>query len=157
MSDLRTYILRVICTAMICVIVQIISEYTPQMQNTVRFITGVVMLVVVLQPLTCKQEIDFGLAIQNITGECTANVVAGKEWSSNSVKEFIKEETEAYILEKASHSGIDISVEVELSEDEVPVPIAAVISGSVSPYNKKYISECLVNDLNIPEENQQWN
>ena len=59
-------------------------------------------------------------------------------------------------MEKSSGLNLDLVVEVELSDDEIPVPVAVSLTGNVSPYNKLILSNTISNDLNIPKEKQIW-
>jgi hypothetical protein len=52
--------------------------------------------------------------------------------------------------------NIDLAVEVVLSEDEIPIPVAVSLAGNVAPYAKSLLSEAISKDLNIPKENQTW-
>jgi hypothetical protein len=48
-------------------------------------------------------------------------------------------------------------VEVELSDEEIPVPKTVSVTGKISPYAKKQLSEMMERELGIKVENQKWN
>ena len=70
--------------------------------------------------------------------------------------ELIKEKSQAYILDKAAELDASITADVTISEEELPKPLSVVISGQVSPYNRKRLESILETDLGIAKENQVW-
>lgn len=80
----------------------------------------------------------------------------GKNASATAWSESIIAGTEAYILEKTKAMNVDLNVEVELSEDEVPMPAGVKLIGKVAPYAKSVLSDMIERDLNIPKECQIW-
>ena len=63
-------------------------------------------------------------------------------WAENlardSMADIIKEETEAYILDKAADLHANLRVEVAVGEDNLPA--AVTISGEASPYARRQIT-----------------
>ena len=69
----------------------------------------------------------------------------------------IKEQTEAYILEKASALNADITVSVKLALDtQYPTPESVHIKGNISPYARRLLSQTIQDDLGIASEDQVW-
>ena len=68
----------------------------------------------------------------------------------------IKEQSQAYILDKAVSLGADISVAVTVSETTPPTPIEITVKGAVSPYVKTVLKDYLKEQFGIPEEAQKW-
>ena len=58
-------------------------------------------------------------------------------------------------MDKADRMGLEISLEVEL-DDNNSVPSGACISGDLSPYAKKVLGEYIEDSLGIAKENQKW-
>ena len=83
-------------------------------------------------------------------------VSEGKSMAANQVADIIKSQSEAYILDKANRMGLEISVEVELDNDNNSIPSSVCISGNISPYAKKVLSEYITDCLGIAKENQKW-
>ena len=59
-------------------------------------------------------------------------------------------------MEKAKDLNLDLVVEVELSDDECPIPVAVSLTGNVAPYAKSVLGDAISRDLNIPKERQKW-
>jgi hypothetical protein len=68
----------------------------------------------------------------------------------------IKENLEAYILDKASALQLDVDVDIVLTEDLPPAPDSVTIIGNASPYNKQVFQAFLVEEIGIPKEQQIW-
>ena len=68
----------------------------------------------------------------------------------------IKQQLEAYILDKATQYHVDLQVEITLSKTGNAVPVAVSLQGAIAPYAKQQLQEMLENDLGISKENQQW-
>lgn len=78
----------------------------------------------------------------------------GENLARDSMADIIKEETEAYILDKAADLHANLRVEVAVGEDNLPA--AVTISGEASPYARRQIQAMIANDLGISKENQKW-
>ena len=68
----------------------------------------------------------------------------------------IKQRTESYILEKARSLGTEVTVEVTLSTEEMPVPIGVTLTGSISPYAKEQLAQMMEQELGINRKEQIW-
>ena len=68
----------------------------------------------------------------------------------------IKAQTEAYILDKAAALEVTLLVEVEMSDEPIPVPCGVRLAGDVSPHAKNKLSGIITEDLGIEKERQQW-
>ena len=78
----------------------------------------------------------------------------GEKLARDSMADIIKEETEAYILDKAADLHVNLHVEVTVGEDNLPT--AVTLSGEASPYARRQIQAIIANDLGIAKENQKW-
>ena len=81
---------------------------------------------------------------------------AGVNMASDAMQEIISAETCAYILDKATELGAEISVEVQLTDENLPVPKSVFLEGNISPYGKKQLTGWMETELGIPEEHQIW-
>ncbi len=156
MEGVKEYLLGVIAAAILCAIISQIPGKDSFLSAAMKLITGVFMLLALASPLIQirLQPLDFITDITDQAKQITASAaVSGKD----SVGRIIKERTQAYILDKASSLGAELSVEVMLSDSDVPVPVSVTISGNISPYSRKILSESIANDLGIGTEAQKWN
>ena len=94
---------------------------------------------------------DFSLRYMDDAEDAAA---MGENLARDSMADIIKEETEAYILDKAADLHANLRVEVAVGEDNLPA--AVTISGEASPYARRQIQAMIANDLGISKENQKW-
>ena len=94
---------------------------------------------------------DFSLRCMDDAEDAAA---MGENLARDSMADIIKEETEAYILDKAADLHENLRVEVAVGEDNLPA--AVTISGGASPYARRQIQAMIANDLGISKENQKW-
>jgi hypothetical protein len=69
---------------------------------------------------------------------------------------FSNQKTQAYILNKASELGADITVELELGRDSPYLPKKVTIFGTSTPYAKQQMVEFMESELGIAKEDQRW-
>ena len=156
MEGIKEYLLAVIAAAILCSVVTQLVGRESFLGTAIKLITGVFMLIVLISPIT-------GLRIQpekifsDISLDAEAITTDAANSSRESMAAIIKEQTQAYILDKADSCGVSLSVEVILSDGDIPEPVSVVLSGDISPYNKKVLTQTIEKDLGIPSEVQIWN
>ncbi|MBE6925294.1 MAG: hypothetical protein E7461_00480 [Ruminococcaceae bacterium] len=156
MEGLRTYILSVVASAVICSGLRALFGEKGSTASLLRTICGIYMAFVLVSPL---RNVDFSIYSDYFTGfmeEAQTAVLDGENVALKELRERIKEETESYILDKAVSLGADVSVEVSLAGSTPPAPNKITIKGAVSPYVKKVLSRYIKEQLGIPEEAQIW-
>ena len=80
----------------------------------------------------------------------------GEEFSRRAKAELIKQNVQAYILDKAKELHAPITVQVVLQEIGEPLPQTVILTGRVSPYAKAQLQRMMEEDLGIAKEQQQW-
>ena len=155
MDGLQQYVMSLVGAALICSVVKNLVGGSSRFKEVIRVVCGVFMVITAISPLMAVRIPDFDSYIQPIfdTGWKISNDAVNA--SKAEMVDIIKEETRAYILEKANSRNVDIDVEVGLDE-EVLVPTEVIITGRVSPYDKALISKYILETLNIPEGQQRW-
>lgn len=153
MDALRQYIISVVAAAMICgIITGLFQKGTAR--EIIKLVCGLFLAYTVLAPVT---RLDFNqlttLPFSGATDAAEAAAV-GESLSKEALAERIKEETQAYILDKASKLGAVLDVEVALDDDNIPVSVT--LRGEVSPYERRKLQSTIALDLGIAKENQQW-
>lgn len=155
MGSLRAYILSVICAAVICGILQMLVP-KGTVSTLIKVITGLVVVITALSPLINEEILRWDLRFDRIVSDGSAAITAGQDAASELLRERIKEETESYILTKASAMGLTISAEVEVASDFPNAPERVTLNGHITPYRKQQLASYLSSELGIPEENQKW-
>lgn len=155
MEALGQYAVSVVSAAMICGIVTGLLQ-DGAIKLTIKLLCGIFMTVTVLDPML---RLDISgwkeLALSN-QSLAQASVDAGTALAQEELAAIIKEQTQAYILDKATSLGLDITAQVVLSDEPLPVPKAVYLCGAASPYTKQVLSDYLCQDLGITKENQIW-
>lgn len=156
MDAVRDYFLSVTAAALICGVLSSILDGKGAAGKIVKLICGLFLAFTVIRPVADIEIEDFALFTSDISQEAQAAVSAGEEFVQDSLASIIKEETEAYILDKAQALDAVLEAEVTVSSDPQPVPIGVRIKGNVSTYIKFQLQSIIEADLGIAKENQLW-
>ena len=157
MEVLSRYILSVVCAAVLAGILCSLIPGTGGIQSLLRFLSGVYLIITMIQPLI---RFDFTWLEDMVMPEASAwrnPAEEGEQIAREEVAERIQTELTAYILDKASDLGGELHVDIRFSDDPVPVPLEADLTGSISSHGKESLIQVLEYDLGIAKENQRWN
>ncbi len=157
MAEVKAYLLSITAAAVVCTILRHIAGEKGTTEKIIRIITGVFMAVTLVSPLLNFNLKDIERYFSDFQAMSADAAETGTQMANAEMTDIIKLQTEAYILDKARQLGLEIDVEVKLSESNPPVPCHVVLTGTVSPYQKRYISQHISDKLGISQENQQWN
>ena len=154
MSKLATYIFSVVCASVICSIANVLTRDKKQVNITVKLLSAIFLSITLLAPLK-----DF--SVDRILSSWDRFTQTGHDLSHDGqllakeeLSAIIKQRTETYILGKAEQLGVTLQAEIRLCEDLKPANV--VITGKVTPYERKYIQNILTDELGIPKEDQLW-
>ncbi len=153
---MEEYILSVVASAIICSGLRAVFGGKGSTAALLQTICGIYMAFVLVAPL---KDIDFSIYTDYFSGimeDAQAAVEDGENIALQELSKRIKEETEAYILDKAVSLGADVSVEISLTGSTPPTPSQITVKGAVSPYVKKVLSRYIEEQLGIPEGAQTW-
>lgn len=156
MDSVKNYILSIVGAAIVCGVVKsLINEKTATGQM-IKLLCGILITITVIRPLV---NISFGTVtgyLDSLSVSGNLYVENGKTLAQNEMSAIIKEQTEAYILDKANRMGLEIGVEVELDADNNTCPCGVTISGAVSPYAREMIGAYIEENLGIAKEHLKW-
>ena len=153
---MKDYILSLLSAALLCCVAQGFFIEKSTVGSVVKMLCGIVMILTVVSPWASIRLRDLGDCLDSIHSDSSLAVGLGENMAQNELREIIKSRVEAYILDKANNYGAQLTVEVILSEEQIPVPISLHISGNISPYGKKMLSKMISEDLGIGLEDQVW-
>lgn len=156
MDWLCDYVIRLSATALLCAVIMRFSRGSSAAKMMIKLLCGIVLAYSIIQPIRQLEISDFGDVVMDYRNEAENAVQWGKNVSTEAWVESISQGVQTYILEKAKDLNLDLVVEVELSDDEFPVPVAVSLTGKAAPYAKTVLSDAISRDLNIPKENQKW-
>lgn len=153
MNELLQYMSAMVTSAVICTIVSAVTENCSAKQ-AVKFLCGVVMTVTVLTPLKSFKFDRIPEINEIYTRDSNQLVSDGSAMAERAKETLIKENVQAYILDKARELNADLTVEVAIGENRTPT--GAILEGEISPYGKDRLSEILEKELGITKEKQTW-
>ena len=157
MQELGAYILSVTAASLICAVATGIRGKDSSSGKLAHMAAGLILLFTVIKPLAQLDISDPTNWLGNIKMEASEAVAAGEHETNIALVTRIKEQTEAYILDKAALCGAELAVEVILSDEGLPVPVGAVLQGNVSPYVKSKLAAILESELGFTGEDLIWN
>ena len=156
MQNLGQYILSVGLAALL---IAILTEFSDKKSTTgmiTRMICGLFLAFTVINPLT---DLDFEI-LESFSEEAVQGaqpaVAAGTSLAEESMRQIIKQETEAYILDKARSLGFDLEPDVTVGDGACPVPESVRITGSIPTKSRNQLAEEFEKELGISKENQIW-
>lgn len=156
MDSLREYLIGVIAAALLCGIVTALIEPKGGLGLAVKLIAGLLLILSVVRPwVSISMDNLIGWTDQ-LMADGGDYVQSGKIMADEVYRSGIKEQMEAYIVDEAKTFGCDLTVEVILSDGEVPVPEQVRLRGDVSPYAKQSLARFLSEQLGIKQEDQLW-
>ena len=157
MEGIKKYIISVVAVAIICSVVKTLIDHKSGSGAVIKLILGLLLSVTMVGPITDIRFGDISDYINDFTCSSEAAVDIGLTYAAENTAVIIKQQTEAYILDKAQMLGAYIDAEVILSsKDNLQKPCYVRISGDMSPYAKERLANIIAQDLGISEENQEW-
>lgn len=156
MEHIREYLLSVTTAALLCGILQSLVGEKGSSAGILRLICGIFLSFTIVRPIADIQLGELAFLTYDIEKNASLAVQEGEDYAKAAMARLIKEQTEAYILDKARLYGADIDVVVTVSSDDPPVLTGCIISGNLSAYAKQQLGHILKLDLGIPKEDQKW-
>ena len=156
MEALGKYILSITAAAIFLSILRAIHGKKGLNSALVKLIGGLFLTFTVIAPVA---DVDTGALFSismDLTEQGSTIAAIGATESNEQLRGIIKQRCETYILDKALTYGADLDVDVTLTDDEMPVPDAIRLQGSISPYTKAAFTQWLEDEMGIPKEQQLW-
>ena len=155
MNGLLQYILSVIAAAILCSVVHDILPPKSVSGKLLKLVSGIFLTFVILSPVKTFRLPEFSDQFHSLIREADQLTTQGQNQSGDAARTIIKDRTEAYILDKAASLSANLSVEVGVSEDSIPVSVT--LTGSASPYARSVLETFIETQLGIAKEDQTWN
>lgn len=155
-ESIRNYLLSVVAAAVICGIVKRLLGDKGTQGAVAKLLTGIFLALTVVSPLAKVEIGRLADTAEDYRADGLAAAALGEEMTRQTLAESIKAQSEAYILDKAAALEVTLTVQVEVSDEEIPVPYRVRLAGKVSPYAKNKLSGIITEDLGIERERQIW-
>lgn len=155
MDAIRSYLLTVTGAALVCAVAQKIPIKGAS-SAVIKLLCAVFMTLTALSPLVNLELPRLEAVTGDIWSAAQDTASMGENLSRDAMAQIIKEQSEAYILDKAADLGVSLSVSVSVSTDALPVPERVWLQGSVSPYVKAELTDYMENQLGIDRKEQIW-
>lgn len=156
MDEVKQYVISLLTAALLCSVVNVWIPSKGSGGALVRLISGILITITMISPLVNIRIQDFSDMFLEYSDSGQDYAQSGKEQAAMAMGEIIKQQTEAYILDKAACMGLDLEVEVTLSETDPIIPDTVMLKGQVSPYAKMQLISTIEDQLGIIREKQIW-
>lgn len=153
---MKQYLLSIVAAALICGIVTKLMGDKGTQGAIGKLIAGLFLTFTVVSPLRDIRIGDLTTLTAPYTVAATAAAEEGQQRSFCAMSERIKQDCEAYILDKARQLDVALEISVSVEGDTVPVPCAIALRGNVSPNARRTLESIIEEDLGIPKEAQTW-
>lgn len=151
MEHVRQWLSSIVVVSLLLSVVQSLVP-KGSLRRVASFLSGLVLLAVVLEPLP-KLDLE-GLELRGLQEETEKVRRQLEAEQETALKAGIAEQTEAYISDKAAALGLTVQARVETrtGEDGVPLPWSADMEGGYAEELAQWIEA----ELDIPRERQVW-
>ncbi len=156
MEAIRQYLLNVIAVSILCSIAIGFFERNRVTFGTVKLLTGLVMILCTITPVLSFEFGDISGIFDEYNIAAEEAVRVGTISADSEISAIIKNNAEAYILEKSKSLGINVDVYVHVTDKAPFVPETVEFSGNAAPYTKTVLIHWITKNLGVQEEMIQW-
>ncbi len=153
---IRTYLLGVVAAALLSsILLALIPEGTIKRVGTI--VAGLFLILVCLEPIHSLNITDLAQSIARIDMQNGAAQSGVEVRSLDLTSELIKQNTEAYILDKAASMGVVLTADVTVSTaGDYPFPASVVLKGKLTRDQREFLTEYIEANLAISAQAQEW-
>ena len=156
MPQLREYLISITAAAIICTCLPHIVGIQSSAGKIIKIMSGLFLTFTAISPIFAINLSDFDISIEDFKSNSQKIIEEEMENSQTVMADIILEQTQAYILDEGKKLGLNLKVEIILSDSNPPVPKKALITGDASPYNKNILNHIISDNLDIDRENISW-
>lgn len=153
MNMFKEWIMHIISAMLL---ISLVQHLMPEgsLQKVSSLISGLVLLVVMLQPIPKIKEIDWDLKVKQYQQEFEEKRGEFEDISKGTLSEEIEKQTAEVIEQRAELYGesVKASVETRVNEQGIPMPTVVSIQGTY----QESLSCWIESALGIPANKQTW-
>lgn len=155
-AAVRSYQLSIAAVGLLLSLIQAILPKGAA-KKTAVLAGSLLLILTVLSPLAQLDYDNIARSISRIQMD-TETMRTGIEVGNRELMaKIIKQNCEAYILDKAEEMGLPLTVEITVSGGaDYPYPTAVTIRGVASAAQRQALTRYIEENLGIPEAQQQW-
>lgn len=157
MTGAAVWVRSIAGAALVCAAASVLTP-KGKVKEITKLLCGVILLLVVIQPLTKTDSAQFSLDMAEYRDK--AALIAGDaEKTSDALdRRFIERKLNAYILDKAKDLGLsNVTAAVTVRWGEgCWYPYEARLSGNATAREKELLENAIEYELGIPKERQYW-
>lgn len=134
------------------------SAMLPQTKGKelLRLLCGIFITVTLLTQIKHADFTFLQKPFADSVGEAQTQSQMGQQQAKKQLEAVIKHACETYILDKATSLDVQVRSEIALAQEDVPVPKAVTIYGTLPPEKRAVLQELITKDLGIAKEDQMW-
>lgn len=151
-AGFSTWLMGILAASLVLSLLEAVTPHGA-IKGVMKLTGGVVILLVLLQPLTTfrLEELEWRYQLQEETLE--QQIMRYRDGYLGEMEIIIAQKTAAYISDKAAQLGICCCAEVETElRNTVPVPVAVRLDVP----RENSLSQWIENELGISREQQYW-
>lgn len=156
MDDLKQYLISVIIAAIVSGLILRFFQRNGAHTRLIKLLIGLFLSITVISPLTRIQFDRVITYFDEFEINAQKAVSDGTIQANQATETIIKDKATTYILDKASELGIEVEVDVTLTQTDPKTPCFVTIDGTVPAYKKQQLQKTIENDLGVSKENQRW-
>ena len=152
----REYLLSLVCVSRLTALV---LTLVPKggVRRSAAIACALLLAITALRPLGGFDTESIASALSRARMEAESARTGVEVRNRELVSAIIKQNSEAYILDKASQLGLDVEAEVEVTADgSYPYPSAVTLTGSAPDALRRELTRYIEDNLAIAEERQTW-
>lgn len=149
MSGVSAYLMRLICAAIVCALIQGVAGSS---QGIRRLICGIFLTLTALSPLGELELPDFDP--ERLRADALSAVREGTDQADEMRTDIIIDACAAYIWNKAAEMGLELEVCLELDEEGIPRRV--VLTGPASPLERQKLTQTIARDFGLGKEDVTW-
>lgn len=153
MIELRQYVLRIVSGALVCGIL-LGCIHGDNHETLLRMLCSIFLAILIMEPILNIDQIPDFTFVQDAIEEGQQEAQSGEAMAYQETERIITSYLETYILDKAKRKGANLTAEIILDNNHLPVQ--AILNGSVTNQVKLELSDIIASDLGISKENQLW-
>lgn len=154
MAKLGEYVVTICCAALLCGIVNAMMPKGTA-KELLKIVGGLFLVFTIIQPVQNVQlpeAADYGAGWQE---EANIIIAQGEEMARQAAMMSIKQELEAYILDKAQALRLEIRAQLKLNEETLH-PESLTIIGKGAPEARNQLNSWICRELGLTQEEITW-